>query len=54
MDVEFTEKLIQEVRNRPILYLLSHPDYKNSKKKCQAWNEIQSELKLNEGGKVPT
>lgn len=44
MDVEFTEKLIQEVRNRPILYLLSHPDYKNNTKKVQAWREIQREL----------
>ncbi|CAH2109305.1 unnamed protein product [Euphydryas editha] len=44
MDVDFTEKLIQEVRNRPILYLLNHPDYKNNMKKLQAWREIQREL----------
>ncbi|XP_045766750.1 transcription factor Adf-1-like [Maniola jurtina] len=46
MDVNFTEKLIQEVRNRPIIYLVSHPDYKNNTKKLQAWREVQRELNV--------
>lgn len=44
MGVDFTEKIIQEVRNRPILYLLNHQDYKNKMKKLQAWKEIQREF----------
>ncbi|CAG4953784.1 unnamed protein product [Parnassius apollo] len=44
MDLEFTEKLLQAVRNRPVWYLINHPDYKNNTKKLQALRDIQREL----------
>ncbi|KAL4703866.1 hypothetical protein ACJJTC_010800 [Scirpophaga incertulas] len=44
MNVEFTERLIQAVRRRPVLYQLGHPDFKNATKKLEAWREIQMEM----------
>ncbi|XP_023938139.2 uncharacterized protein LOC112045958 [Bicyclus anynana] len=44
MDGIFTEKLLREVANRPIIYQPTHPDFKNRPKKYQAWREIQMEL----------
>ena len=42
----FTEKLIELVKIYPILYYLSHEDYKNVRKKDKAWGEkIGVELK---------
>ncbi|XP_018802726.1 PREDICTED: transcription factor Adf-1-like isoform X2 [Bactrocera latifrons] len=46
MDVD--DMLISEVRNRPFLYDLSHPDYKSLKKKDYAWRHIAVCLKLSE------
>ncbi|XP_055849564.1 uncharacterized protein LOC129914374 [Episyrphus balteatus] len=40
-----SEKLIQLVRKCPILYDLSHEDYKNTKKKERVWAGIAAELK---------
>jgi len=45
----FMEKLIELVKIYPILYDLSHEDYKNVKKKDKAWEQIGVELK--ESGK---
>lgn len=45
----FTEKLIELVKIYPILYDLSHEDYKNVRKKDKAWEQIGVELK--ESGK---
>ena len=44
-----TEKLIELVKVYPILYDLSHEDYKNVRKKDKAWEQIGAELK--ESGK---
>ncbi|XP_030752276.1 uncharacterized protein LOC115879532 [Sitophilus oryzae] len=35
-----TEKIIENVREQPILYDLSHSEYKNTKKKDKIWDEI--------------
>ena len=45
----FTEKLIELVKICPILYDVSHEDYKNVRKKNKVWEQIGAELK--EGGK---
>lgn len=45
-----TELLIEIVRKYPILYDLSHEDYKNIRKKDKIWIEIGKEL--NENGKL--
>lgn len=41
----FTEKLIELVKIYPILYDLSHEDYKNVRKKDNVWEQIGVELK---------
>ena len=41
----FTEKLIELVKIYPILYDLSHEDYKNVRKKEKVWEQIGVELK---------
>lgn len=38
------ERIIEIVRNYPILYDLSHEDYKNVKKKDRTWSEIGKQL----------
>lgn len=43
-----TEKLIEMVKNNPILYNRSHEDYQNLKKKDKIWIEIGKEF--NESG----
>ena len=45
----FSEKLIELVKIYPILYDLSHKDYKNVRKKDKVWEQIGVELK--ESGK---
>jgi hypothetical protein len=35
-----TEKLIENVKNYKILYDLSHPEYKNKRRKNKTWDEI--------------
>lgn len=35
-----TEKLIENVKNYKILYDLSHPEYKNNRRKNKTWDEI--------------
>jgi len=45
-----TEKLIELVKIYPILYDLSHEDYKNVRKKDKVWEQIGVELK--ESGKT--
>ncbi|XP_071051346.1 uncharacterized protein [Onthophagus taurus] len=42
---QYTEKLIELVKIYPILYNLSHEDYKNNSKKDKVWDQIG--LKLN-------
>ena len=42
-----TEKLIELIKKYPILYDLSHEEYKNVRKKDKAWDEIGEELKEN-------
>jgi len=46
----FTEKLIELVKIYPILYDLSHEDYKNVRKKDKAWEQIGVELKESVSG----
>jgi len=43
------EKFIEIVKKHPILYDLSHKDYKNKLKKEKIWDKIGREL--NENGK---
>lgn len=38
------EKLIEIVRKYPILYDLSHEDYKNIRKKDNVWDTIGEEI----------
>ena len=45
----FTEKLIEFVKIYPILYCLSHEDYKNVRKRDKGWEQIG--IELNESGK---
>lgn len=45
MDVD--EQLIEEVRNRTILFDLGHTNYKNLKKKELEWREVAAIVKLN-------
>ena len=45
----FTKKLIEFVKIYPILYDLSHEDYKNVRKKDKVWEQIGVEL--SESGK---
>ena len=40
-----TEKLIELVKNYPIMYDLSHDDYKNVRKKDKVWDSIGLELR---------
>jgi len=42
--VEFTEKLIEKVREYVFLYNTGHPEYKNVVKKGEAWRDISEEL----------
>jgi hypothetical protein len=44
MAEEFTEKLIQKVREYVFLYDTDHPEYKNLVKKAEAWRDISEEL----------
>lgn len=39
-----TEMLIEFVKKYPILYDLSHEDYKNIRKKDKLWDEIGQEI----------
>lgn len=43
-----TEKLIELVRERSLLYDLSNIDYKNRDKKAEAWLEIATEMGFGE------
>lgn len=38
------ELLIEKVKQCPVIYDLSHPDYKNVKGKNKIWDEIGKEL----------
>jgi hypothetical protein len=40
MAKEFTEKLIEKVREYVFLYDTGHPEYKNLVKEAEAWREI--------------
>lgn len=42
-----TERLIEMVRSYPMLYDLSHEDYKSLRKKDRIWSEIGKELDEN-------
>jgi len=44
MAEEFTEKLIEKVREYVFLYDTGHPEYKNLVKKAEAWRGISEEL----------
>ncbi|XP_050296344.1 uncharacterized protein LOC126736158 [Anthonomus grandis grandis] len=44
-----TEKLIELVRERRLLYDLSNNDYKNREKKSEAWAEIAREMGIKDG-----
>jgi len=44
MAEEFTEKLIEKVREYVFLYDTGHPEYKNLVKKAEAWRDISEEL----------
>lgn len=44
-----TEKLIELVRERRLLYDLSDNDYKNRDKKAEAWREIAKEMGIEDG-----
>jgi hypothetical protein len=44
MAEEFTEKLIEKVREYVFLYDTGHPEYKNLVKKAEAWRDICKEL----------
>jgi hypothetical protein len=44
MAEEFTEKLIEKVREYVFLYDTGHPEYKNLVKKAKAWRDISEEL----------
>jgi hypothetical protein len=44
MAQEFTEKLIEKVREYVFLYDTGHPEYKNLLTKSEAWREISEEL----------
>nr|CAH7719377.1 unnamed protein product [Callosobruchus chinensis] len=46
--MSITERLIEKVKEYPILYDLGHEDYKNVRKKDKIWDEIGT--KLNEDG----
>lgn len=48
-----TEKLIATVQQYPILYDVSHPEYKNIRKKDKVWDGIGVELGTN-GKKIQT
>lgn len=48
--MSLTEKLIEHVKQYPILYDLGHEDYKNCRKKDKVWDQIA--LKLNQDGKI--
>ncbi|XP_047035253.1 uncharacterized protein LOC124641256 [Helicoverpa zea] len=41
-----TERIINEIRGYPELYLMGHPDYKNSYKKEVAWRKIEGSTGL--------
>jgi hypothetical protein len=44
MAEEFTEKLIEKLREYVFLYDTGHPEYKNLVKKTEAWTDISEEL----------
>jgi hypothetical protein len=44
MKEEFTEKLIEKVREYVFLYDTGHPEYKNLVEKAEAWRDISEEL----------
>jgi len=43
----FTEKLIEEVRQRPCLYDLNSPDYRRAHIKKRIWRIIATKLNVN-------
>lgn len=43
--MDFEEKLIEEVREQPMLFNLGLNDYKNLRKKDSAWKEVGSAMK---------
>lgn len=45
--MSLTEKLIEFVKQYPILFDLSHKDYKNVRIKDKIWEEIGIQLKVN-------
>lgn len=47
-----SEQLIEIVKNYPVLYDLSHPEYKNTKKKDKIWDEIASKFAEGNGEKT--
>lgn len=47
MDID--EILIEEVRQRPVIYDLGLADYKNLRKKEWAWREVSSNVHLDGG-----
>ncbi|XP_039970209.1 uncharacterized protein LOC120782137 isoform X1 [Bactrocera tryoni] len=48
LTMDLDDMLIKEVRLRPFLYDLSHPDYKSLKKKEYTWRHIAVQLKLSD------
>ena len=44
MAEEFTEKLIEKVREYVFLYDTGHPEHKNVVKKAEAWRDISEEF----------
>lgn len=42
-----TEKLVEIIKKYSIIYDLTHPDYKNIRKKDKVWEEIGLELGKN-------
>ncbi|KAI8426078.1 hypothetical protein MSG28_005038 [Choristoneura fumiferana] len=44
MDNTLTEKLLQAIKKRPVLYLSSHPNFKNKTCTLRAWKEVRIEV----------
>ena len=44
-----TKKLIEKVREEPILYDLSHSEYKNKTKKDEIWDEMAVSMEMESG-----
>lgn len=45
--MSIAEQLIEKVKEYPILYDLSHKDYKNVRKKDKIWDDIAAEMNEN-------